>query len=167
MIRNIFKKRKEIKKQVDELANESRMQASKLYLRLSQISNDERWYDTTYVIYSSEFSCFKPSSIESVICKICSELSYDLRVYPDGWVFYIYVKKREEPKYNVGDVVRLEKPAYVRDSAPEVMILGRVYDGNGRYKYLVPTTYELRLFEPARLEWSHLYNTEKVNNIGE
>ena len=166
MIRKILKEIKERKEQeqkrIHEIDSQYSEQINKLRQKVFNILEDERLYDITYVIYSSEFPTIEPSGIEVFVSWTCDkgDFSYNKHIYSDDVVFYINVKKREEPKYNVGDVVHLEEQTY--NKACDVMILGRVYDGKGHYKYLVPSAYEIGINGPARLHWQYLYKTEKV-----
>ena len=107
MIRNFFKERQERK--VQELERD------KLNQKMLKISEDKRWYDTTYVIYSSEFPNLEFDNIEKFVNAACNVggLSYRYLLYHDNcYVFYIYVKKREEPKYNVGDIYHQKETIY-------------------------------------------------------
>lgn len=162
MIINFFKERKEQEYKRCLLAHEQR---NKLRRKMLKILEDERWYDITYVIYSSEFPNLSLSEIcifLNYVCNIGGFVSRVQQFYPRGFLIYIYVRKRENPKYNVGDVVHFEESTFER--ASDIIILGRAYDGKGHYMYLVPTACALGINEPARLHWQYLDNTEKVNS---
>lgn len=158
MIRKILKERKDKKEQEEKLKHEKDLQKSeqidKLRQKVFKILEDERLYDTTYVIYSSEFSRLGPSGVEIFVSWVCDrgKLSYDKIFYSDGFVFYINVQKKEEPKYDVGDVVHCRVGSYRIEA--DVIVSGRRYDGIGRYEYLIPSE--------TGMEWRHLDDIEKV-----
>lgn len=152
MIRNIFKEIKE-RREHDEIVHSEKM---KLGQRGRKILEDERLYDTTYVIYSSELPHLSPSIVEKYVEAVCNvtKLSYDIHYYPDGFVFYIYVKKREDPKYEVGDVYHQEENETDRPS--DLLIIGRSYDGKGRYVYATARAYSPLLLENNKIHWGYL-----------
>ena len=158
MIRNFFKEKKEREKEREKQELNQRLlcseQIEKLRQKMSKILGDERWYDTTYVVYSSELPNCSSSRVRLFVesaCE-CGALSYDWHSYPDGFVCYINVQKREEPKYNVGDVVHCRVGSYRIEA--DVIVSGRRYDGIGRYEYLIPSE--------TGMEWRHLDDIEKV-----
>lgn len=151
MIRNFFKKRKERKEQEYKKNLLAHEQRNKLRQKMFKILEDERLYDTAYVIYPSEFPNLNYGEIFRFVRYVCTEgnLSYGERLYYDGpneFVFYIYVRKREEPKYNVGDVAHCKVGPYRIDA--DVLVSGRRYDGKGHYVYLIPSD--------TGMEWRYL-----------
>ena len=163
MFRNIFKEAKERKNQEHLMDCRRRGQFEELVKhKLSNVLEDERYYDTTYVIYSSEFPDLG-SEVEKFVRTICDigVLTYDKRLYPDGPVFYIYVKKREEPKYEVGDVYHQEgidttNLFLIHTKPSDLMILGRAYDGKGRYIYATIDAYEPNYIGSNTIHWRYL-----------
>lgn len=77
--------------------------------KLAQIIADDCYFDKTYVFYCNDEQHL--GRLETAIKNICDcrGFSYERKIYPDTCIFYVYVKKMEEPKYNVGDVIQISE----------------------------------------------------------
>lgn len=157
MIRNFFKERKERKEQELKERLLFSEQMRNLRYKMLKIMEDERLYDTTYIVYSSELPNCNFPYVEKFVKAACNAggLSYGERLYMDGsYAFYIYVKKREDPKYNVGDIYHQKETEFDRPS--DLLILGRSYDGKGRYVYATIQAYHPLSISKSEIYWRHL-----------
>lgn len=158
MIRNFFKERKEREEQDLKRRLLYSEQMRKLRYKMLKAMNDERLYDTTYVVYSSEFPNLGFYDMEKFVNAACNVggLSYGERLYSEdnSYAFYIYIKKREDPKYNVGDIYHQKETEF--DKPSDLLILGRSYDGKGRYVYATIQAYCPLSISESRVYWRHL-----------